>query len=66
MLHLIDYFFKGIKDKKKLKIGVEHEKFVLNKNNFYQVSYEMQNGIKDISLVRGYKKEKSSRVRKRS
>ena len=47
---LIEYFFKGIKDKKKLKIGVEHEKFVLRKNNFYQVSYEMQNGIKDILL----------------
>ena len=47
---LNEYFFKGIKDKKKLKIGVEHEKFVLRKNNFYQVSYEMQNGIKDILL----------------
>ena len=47
---LIDYFYKGIKDKDKLKIGVEHEKFVLNKKNFHQVSYEMKNGIKDILL----------------
>ena len=31
---LIEYFFKGIKDKNNLKIGVEHEKFVLNKKNF--------------------------------
>ena len=30
---LIDYFFNGIKNKKNLKIGVEHEKFVLNKEN---------------------------------
>ena len=47
---LIEYFFKGIKDKNNLKIGVEHEKFVLNKKNFRQVSYEMPYGIKDILL----------------
>ena len=47
---LIEYFYKGIKDKNNLKIGVEHEKFVLSKNNYYQVSYDMQNGIKDILL----------------
>ena len=49
---LIEYFFKGIKDKNNLKIGVEHEKFVLNKKNFRQVSYEMPYGIKDILLKR--------------
>ncbi len=47
---LVDYFYKGIKDKNNLKIGVEHEKFVLSKNNFRQVSYDMKNGIKDILL----------------
>ena len=47
---LIEYFYKGIKDKNNLKIGVEHEKFVLNKNNYNQVSYHMHNGIKDILL----------------
>ncbi len=47
---LIDYFFKGIKDKNNLKIGVEHEKFVLSKKTNKQVSYNMQNGIKDILL----------------
>ena len=47
---LIEYFFKGIKDKNNLKIGVEHEKFVLNKKNFRQVTYEMPYGIKDILL----------------
>ena len=47
---LIEYFYKGIKNKNNLKIGVEHEKFVLNRHNFRHVSYEMQNGIKDILL----------------
>ena len=47
---LIEYFFKGIKHRNNLKIGVEHEKFVLSKKNFHQVSYEMENGIKDILL----------------
>ncbi len=47
---LIDYFFKGIKKKDNLRIGVEHEKFVLNKENFNQLSYEEHKGIKDILL----------------
>ncbi len=47
---LVDYFYKGIKDKNNLKIGVEHEKFVLNKNSFHPLSYGMKNGIKDILL----------------
>ena len=47
---LIDYFFNGIKDKKNLKIGVEHEKFVLNKENLTSLSYDETNGIKDILL----------------
>ena len=47
---LIEYFFKGIKDKDNLKIGVEHEKFILNKESFRPISYDMPNGIKDILL----------------
>ena len=47
---LVEYFYKGIKDKNNLKIGVEHEKFVLSKHDFHQVSYEEKNGIKDILL----------------
>ena len=47
---LIDYFFKGIKKKDDLRIGVEHEKFVLNKSTLHQLSYEEPNGIKDILL----------------
>ena len=47
---LIDYFFRGIEDKKNLKIGVEHEKFALNKKNLTSLSYDESNGIKDILL----------------
>ena len=47
---LIDYFFEGIKSKSDLRIGVEHEKFVLRKDNFKQLSYEEPNGIKEILL----------------
>ncbi len=47
---LVEYFYKGIKNKNNLKIGVEHEKFVLNKSTFSQVSYEMKNGVRDILL----------------
>ncbi|MBD1147649.1 glutamate--cysteine ligase [Pelagibacterales bacterium SAG-MED31] len=45
---LIEYFYEGIKSKDNLKIGVEHEKFVLNKNTFLPVSYYDNNGIKAI------------------
>ena len=45
---LTEYFFQGIKEKNNLKIGVEHEKFVLNKNTLKPITYEEKNGIKDI------------------
>ena len=45
---LTDYFFRGIKSKTNLKIGVEHEKFILNKNTLKPLSYEEHNGIKEI------------------
>ncbi len=47
---LIDYFYKGIKNKNDLRIGVEHEKFVLKKDSLHQLSYEEPNGIKEILL----------------
>ena len=31
---LTDYFFSGFKDRANLKIGVEHEKFVLDKSSY--------------------------------
>ena len=45
---LTEYFFKGIKSKTNLKIGVEHEKFILNKNTFQPLTYEESNGVKNI------------------
>ena len=45
---LTQYFFRGIKSKTNLKIGVEHEKFILNKNTLKPLSYEEHNGIKEI------------------
>ncbi len=46
--HLIEYFYEGIKPKGDLKIGVEHEKFILNKDTLLPVSYYEKNGVKDI------------------
>ena len=45
---LTEYFFQGIKSKYNMKIGVEHEKFVLNKNSFKPITYDEKKGIKDI------------------
>ena len=46
--HLIEYFFAGVKSKNNLKIGVEHEKFVLNKDSLQPISYDENHGIKNI------------------
>ena len=45
---LNDYFISGIKHKNNLKIGVEHEKFILDKESLLPRSYEENNGIRDI------------------
>jgi glutamate--cysteine ligase len=45
---LTDYFISGIKHKNNLKIGVEHEKFVLDKNSFLPRNYDEKHGIRDI------------------
>ncbi|MBT3902984.1 MAG: glutamate--cysteine ligase [Pelagibacteraceae bacterium] len=45
---LTEYFFQGIKSKHDMRIGVEHEKFVLNKNSLMPITYDEKNGIKDI------------------
>ncbi|MDC1296675.1 glutamate--cysteine ligase [Alphaproteobacteria bacterium] len=46
--NLVDYFFEGIKSKEQLKIGVEHEKFILNRDTLKPVSYDEKGGIKNI------------------
>ena len=45
---LLEFFFKGIKSKDNLRIGVEHEKFALNKKTFKPLSYDNISGIGDI------------------
>ena len=47
---LVNYFFEGIKHKNQMKIGVEHEKFILNKSSLKPLSYEERGGIKDIFM----------------
>ena len=37
--NLVEYFTEGIKSKNNLKIGVEHEKFILNKDSLLPLSY---------------------------
>ena len=36
---IIEYFKSGIKDKKNFKIGIEHEKFLFEKNSNKRVNY---------------------------
>ena len=45
---LLEYFFKGIKPKDSLKIGVEHEKFALNRKTFKPLNYDETCGINNI------------------
>ena len=45
---LTDYFVSGIKDSTNLKIGVEHEKFVLDKSSYFPRNYNEKHGIRDI------------------
>ena len=45
---LINYFVEGIKSQDKMKIGVEHEKFILNKKTLKPLSYDENGGINDI------------------
>ena len=47
-IDLLEYFFKGIKPKHNLKIGVEHEKFALNKKTLKPLSYDEPFGINQI------------------
>ncbi len=36
---IVEYFKSGIKDKKNFKIGIEHEKFIFNKNSNKRIDY---------------------------
>ena len=48
--NLIEYFENGIKSSSELKIGTEHEKFILNKKTLKPLKYEGNNGIREIFL----------------
>ena len=45
---LIEYFENVIKSDSKLKIGTEHEKFILCKSPLSSLTYYKENGIRDI------------------
>ena len=49
---LIQYFNDGIKNESQLKIGVEHEKFLFNKNDLKRIDY---NQIKKVFEILSYK-----------
>ena len=38
---IIEYFKSGIKDQKNFKIGIEHEKFLFNKQDNKRINYSL-------------------------
>ena len=51
---LIQYFIEGIKKKHQLRIGVEHEKFLFNKNNLKRIDHEQIKKIFEILKNKGW------------
>ncbi len=51
---LIQYFEDGIKNKNQLRVGVEHEKFLFNKNNLKRIDYLQIKKLFEILTVRGW------------
>ena len=51
---LIQYFIEGIKKKHQLRIGVEHEKFLFNKNNLKRIDHEQIKKIFQILKNKGW------------
>ncbi len=47
--NIIEYFISGIKNSKKIKIGVEHEKFIFDRKTNKRIDYstiiKMFNGL---------------------
>ena len=52
--HLIQYFNDGIKNESQLKIGVEHEKFLFNKNDLKRIDYKKIKKIFEILKNKGW------------
>ena len=52
--HLIQYFKDGIKNENQLKIGVEHEKFLFNKNDLKRIDYNQIKKVFEILSNKGW------------
>ncbi len=53
--HIIKYFKSGIKDTKNFKIGIEHEKFLFNKNDNKRINYSKIKEMFNALLEFGWK-----------
>ena len=51
---LIQYFIDGIKKNDQLRIGVEHEKFLFNKDDLNRVNYNQIKKLFEILTIRGW------------
>ena len=51
---LIQYFKDGIKNKNQLRVGVEHEKFLFNKDDLKRIDYSQIKKLFEILTVRGW------------
>jgi len=51
---LIQYFKDGIKNKNQLRVGVEHEKFLFNKDDLKRINYSQIKKLFEILTVRGW------------
>ena len=52
---LIQYFTDGIKKPDQVRIGVEHEKFLFNKNNLNRINYDKIKNVFEILQNKGWK-----------
>ncbi len=52
--NLIQYFTDGFKKESQLRIGVEHEKFLFNKDDFKRIDYSQIKKIFEILKTRGW------------
>ena len=54
---LIQYFIDGIKENNNQRIGVEHEKFLFNKNDLKRIDYEKIKKLFEILEGKGWELE---------
>ena len=56
-INLIQYFIEGIKKKNQLRIGVEHEKFLFNKEDLKRIDFNQIKKVFEILKNNGWKPE---------